>query len=188
MALVVLLRGVNVGGHRAFRPTALARQLKHLGAVNIGAAGTFVIRKRVPRAELCAELAQWLPFHTDIVICQGREILRLMSSDIFAGRPAPPGVVRFASALVRGSREAPPLPISLPPRGRWLVRVLARDGRFVLGEYRRHMKTIGLLGALDWVLGAPVTTRNWNTMTAIVRVLEGGAGRGPIQKVNRGEG
>ena len=47
MALVVLLRGINVGGHRTFRPTALAEQLKHLGAVNIGAAGTFVIRRPV---------------------------------------------------------------------------------------------------------------------------------------------
>ena len=44
MALVVLLRGVNVGGHRTFRPTTLAEQLRHLDAVNVGAAGTFVIR------------------------------------------------------------------------------------------------------------------------------------------------
>ena len=43
MALVVFLRGVNVGGHRTFRPTTLTKQLKHLDAVNIGAAGTFVI-------------------------------------------------------------------------------------------------------------------------------------------------
>jgi hypothetical protein len=30
VALVVLLRWVNVGGHRTFRPTTLAKQLKHL--------------------------------------------------------------------------------------------------------------------------------------------------------------
>jgi len=30
VALVVLLRGVNVGGHRIFRPAALAKQLRHL--------------------------------------------------------------------------------------------------------------------------------------------------------------
>ena len=55
MALVVLLRGVNVGGHRTFRPTTLAEQLKHLDAANIGAAGTFVIRRPVTRAQLRAE-------------------------------------------------------------------------------------------------------------------------------------
>ena len=47
MALVVFLRGVNVGGHRTFRPTVLAKQLKHLGAVNIGAAGTFVVHRPI---------------------------------------------------------------------------------------------------------------------------------------------
>ena len=41
VALVVLLRGINVGGHRTFRLSALAEQPKHLDAVNIGAAGTF---------------------------------------------------------------------------------------------------------------------------------------------------
>ena len=55
MALVVLLRGVNVGGHRTFRPTKLAAQLRHLGAVNVGAAGTFVIRQPVTRAQLRAD-------------------------------------------------------------------------------------------------------------------------------------
>jgi hypothetical protein len=43
----MLLRGVNVGGHRTFRPARLAEQLGHLGAINVGAAGTFVIRAPV---------------------------------------------------------------------------------------------------------------------------------------------
>jgi uncharacterized protein (DUF1697 family) len=35
VALVVLLRGVNVGGSRIFRPAALARELEHLDAIII---------------------------------------------------------------------------------------------------------------------------------------------------------
>ena len=50
MALVVLLRGVNVGGHRTFRPTVLVRRLESLDVVNVGAAGTFVVRRPVARA------------------------------------------------------------------------------------------------------------------------------------------
>ena len=34
--------GVNVGGHRTFRPTILARELSAYDVVNVGAAGTFV--------------------------------------------------------------------------------------------------------------------------------------------------
>ena len=172
MALVVLLRGLNVGGHRTFRPSALAEQLQHLDAVSIGAAGTFVIRQPVSRAQLRGEVARRLPFHAEIVICEGREILRLMSHDLFAGHSVRPGIVRFVSVLSRlPQAAAPPLPMQLPSRGKWLLKVLARDDRFILGLYRRHMKVIGYLGTLDRLVGVPVTTRNWNTITAIANVL-----------------
>jgi hypothetical protein len=49
--------------------------------------------------------------------------------------------------------------------------VIASANRFVVGEYRRHMKTIGYLGEIDRVFGAPATTRNWNTILSIVRLL-----------------
>ena len=172
MTHVVLLRGVNVGGHRTFRPARLAEQLQHLGAVNIGAAGTFVIRQRVTQAQLRAEFAERLPFDTDIMICRSREIARLVSHDWFAGRPSRPDIVRFVSVLSRAPRVSPSLPLTLPPRGQWLLRVLARDGRFVIGEYRRQMKAIGYLGTLDRVFGSSATTRNWNTITAIAKALD----------------
>ena len=174
MALVVLLRGVNVGGHRTFRPAALARQLKHLDVVNIGAAGTFVIRRAVTRAQLRAELVRRLPFDTEIMICQGREIVRMMSQNHFADQPVRPDIVRFVSVLSQRPRLAASLPMSFPSSGKWLLKILARDNRFVFGMYRRHMKVIGYLGTLDRLFGVPVTTRNWNTITAIARVLGNG--------------
>jgi len=51
------------------------------------------------------------------------------------------------------------------------VRVIESKNRFVFGEYRRHMKTIGYLGQIDKLFGAPATTRNWNTILAIVRIV-----------------
>lgn len=175
MGLVVLLRGVNVGGHRTFRPTTLAEQLKHLDAVNIGAAGTFVIRRSVTRAQLRADFARGLPFDAEIMICQGREIVRLMSQDHFAGQPVRPDIVRFVSVLSKRPRSAPSTPISFPSSGKWLLKILARDSRFVFGLYRRHMKAISYLRSLDRLFGVPVTTRNWNTITAIAKVLDHGA-------------
>ena len=171
MALVVLLRGVNVGGHRTFRPATLTKQLKNLDAVNIGAAGTFVIRQPVTQAQLREELASRLPFDTEIMICQGREIARLMNRNYFADQPVRPDVVRFVSVLSRRPRTAPSMPMSFPPSGRWLMKILARDNRFVFGLYRRHMKAIRYLGARDRIFGVPVTTRNWTTMNAIASVL-----------------
>jgi len=173
MALVVFLRGVNVGGHRTFRPSILARDLSDYDVVNVGAAGTFVVRKPGSRAGFRAELLRKLPFETDIVLCDGRDLIRLETEHPFGTEPSRADVVRFVSILTKGARVRGSLPITLPPRGRWLLRVIASTNRFVFGVYRRHMKTIGYLGQIDKLVGAPVTTRNWNTIVAIVRILKG---------------
>lgn len=59
----------------------------------------------------------------------------------------------------------------LPPSGKWLLKILSREGRFVFGVYRRDMKVIGYLGAVDRLFGVPATTRNWNTIATIAKVL-----------------
>jgi uncharacterized protein (DUF1697 family) len=171
VAAVVLLRGVNVGGHKTFRPSVLATQLKHLDAVNIGAAGTFVIRQPIDQAQLRAEFERRLPFDAHIMICHGRDIAALMARDFFSDHAARPDIVRFVSVLSQSPRSAPSTPMSLPATGQWQVKILAREKRFVVGLYRRHMKAIGHLGTLDRVFGVPATTRNWNTITAIAATL-----------------
>lgn len=171
MALVVFLRGVNVGGHRTFRPTQLAEALKHLGAVNIGAAGTLVLRQPMTQARARTEVARKLPFVTEIVVCQGRDIASLISKNPFEGQSARRGVVRFVSVLSRRPRLTPTTPLRFPCSGQWLLKILTRRGRFVIGMYRRHMKVIGLIGGIDRLYGVPLTTRNWNTMVAIAKVL-----------------
>lgn len=175
MAHVVFLRGVNVGGHRTFRPTTLVQQLKRYDVVNIGAAGTFVVHTPTSQARLRAELHRRLPFETEIVICKGEEVLAFADGDPFRDEPVGSGVVRFVSVLARRPRLVPSLPMRLPVKGRWLLKILATENRFVFGQYRRHMKAIGYLGMIDRIFGVPVTTRNWNTITTIVKVLRDGA-------------
>jgi uncharacterized protein (DUF1697 family) len=171
MALVVFLRGVNVGGHRRFRPSVVARELKQYEIASVGAAGTFVVRKPGARTKFCAELRRKLPFDTAVVLCEGRDLLRLVEEDPFAAEPSRPDVVRFVSILAKAGKLRVPLPVAFPPDGEWLVRVIEQRQQFVLGVYRRHMKTIGYLGQVDQLFDVPVTTRNWNTIAAIVRIL-----------------
>ena len=172
MALVVLLKGVNVGGHRTFRPSVLAQQLKRFDVVNIGAAGTFVVRRKVSRLRLRAELARRLPFETTVVVCDGRDILRLTAVDRFAGQPSAKEVLQFVSVLAKRRNPPCPPPFQLPAEGRWGLKVFACLDQFVLGVHRREMKAISYLGQLEKIFGVPATTRNWNTMLAIARVLE----------------
>ncbi len=172
VALVVFLRGVNVGGHRRFRPSVLARQLRRYDVVNVGAAGTLVVRRPGTRAAFRAALLDRLPFDATVALCEGRDLIRLETENPFAAQPSVPDVVRFVSILPTASRVRAPLPVTFPTDGPWLVQVIAREGRFVFGMYRRHMKTIGCLGQIDKLYGLPVTTRNWNTILAIVRILK----------------
>jgi uncharacterized protein (DUF1697 family) len=177
MALVVLLRGVNVGGHHTFRPSILARDLSEYDVVNVGAAGTFVVRNPGPRAQFHDALRRTLPFTTHIVMRNGADLLRLESEHPFGPEPSTPDLVRFVSFLSAAGRKRPSFPITLPPSGKWLVRIIGATNRIAFGEYRRHMKTIGYLGRIDSLFGVPATTRNWNTVEAIVRILKA-EGRG----------
>ena len=105
------------------------------------------------------------------MICQGREIVRMMSQDHFPGEPVRRDIVRFVSVLSQRPRSAPSTPMRFPSKGKWLLKILAREGRFVFGVYRRQMQAIRYLGTLDRLFGTPATTRNWNTITAIAKVL-----------------
>jgi uncharacterized protein (DUF1697 family) len=173
MALVVFLRGMNVGGHRRFRPRVLAERLNEYDVVNVGATGTFVVRKPGSLTKFRAVLKRELPFDAHVSICDGREIIRLATVDPFDGRPSRADIVRFVSVLPKASRVVNRFPIHLPTSDAWFVRVIGSRKQLVFGEYRRHMKTIGYLGQIDEIFGVPVTTRNWNTVRAIVRALEG---------------
>jgi uncharacterized protein (DUF1697 family) len=172
MALVVFLRGINVGGHRRFRPSVLAAGLRDYDVVSVGAAGTFVVRKPgTSAASFCAEVLRKLPFQAEVMVCRDRDLMRLETENPFATMSQRPGVVRFVSILPRSAR-GPALPIRLPQSREWYVRLISSRGRFIFGEYRRHMRTIRYLGNIDKLYGVPVTTRNWNTILAVVRLLK----------------
>ncbi len=170
-ALAVFLRGVNVGGNRVFRPALLPAKLPELDLVNIGAAGTFVVRRRIAPAAVRAALSRYLPFTADIMICRGEQVRALLASDPFAGQRLRKDDVRFVSVLGGRPDVEPLLPMEFRDGRRWLVRLIRRQDCFLVGAYRRHMKTIGYLGRIDRVLDVPITTRNWNTMLAVGKTL-----------------
>src|SRR5215475_8976867 len=110
MPLVVFFRGINVGGHRRFRPSVLARELGAYDVVNVGAAGTLVVRKPRSRAKFLAALRRKLPF--------GPEPLR-------------PDAVRFVSILSKAGPGEASFPIAIPEDGEWFVRIIGSKNRLV---------------------------------------------------------
>ena len=171
MRWVVFLRGVNVGKANRCQPAVIAKQLSRLGVINIGAVGTFVVRKDVSESALRSAMAKQLPFKCEIVICPARDITKLATKDPFSGQPAGDKITQFVSVLAKSLPLPLNLPHCLPSPDDWLLKITGIQDRFVLGVYRREMKAIGYLGKLEKLLGVPATTRSWHTMQKVVQIL-----------------
>ena len=156
MRQVVFLRAVNVGGANQCRPTLLAKQLSKFDVINVGAVGTFVVRENVRES----------------VLRNASDVIKLASRDPFSRQPSGPDITRFVNVLAKRLPSPPALPLSLPSDDDWLLKVIAIEGRFVLGLYRRQMKAISHLGKVEKLLGVPATNRNWNTIKKVAEILD----------------
>jgi uncharacterized protein (DUF1697 family) len=173
MSSVVFLRGVNVGGHKAFRPSALVRELTALSVVSVGAAGTFVVRTPASPAEVRARFQKALPFEAVVMVSAARELTELMEADPFSGSPAGLAEGHFISVLEARPRRLPTLPIRAPAGRDWQVSIDAVHGRFVVSVQRR----IGRANlypneVVEKQLGISATTRGWATILKVHAALE----------------
>ncbi len=176
-------------GH--FAQSVLANDLAAYDVVNVGAAGTLVVRKPGSRTKFLAALRRRLPFETDVAFCDASDLIRLETENPFGAEPVHQDVVQFVSILSKASRSKASLPIAFPGGKEWFVRIIGSRNRLVFGVYRRHMRTIGYLGKIDELFGASATTRSWSTMLSVLRILKAnkqatnGMTDGPYKKQNR---
>jgi len=107
-----------------------------------------------------------------IIICEGRDILELVSQDPFPGqRSTRRDIVQFVSVQAKQQQPFCAPPFSVPTTGRWCVKVLSQYKRFVIGMHRREMAAIKHLGQLEKLVGGPITTRSWTTILTLARLL-----------------
>jgi uncharacterized protein (DUF1697 family) len=172
MASVVFFRAVNVGLHQRFQPGALAKKLADLGVVNIGAAGTFVVRGNISAAKLRAEILRHLPFKPELMICPAREVLAIADGKLQGKPPAAKGVTAFLSVLQKPPSQSAKLPADYPETGKWQVRIMACLGKFVL-SWRIDGADLYANAVVEKHFGIKATTRNWNTVRTIEKVLAG---------------
>jgi uncharacterized protein (DUF1697 family) len=124
------------------------------------------------RAKFLTDLRRKLPFEIEVAFCDASDLIRLETVNPFRAEPSNPNVVRFMSIVSKARRGEVSFPVALPEGEEWFVRIIGARNRLVFGEYRRHMKTIGYLGQLDELFGAPATTRSWSTMLSVLRILK----------------
>ena len=145
-----------------FSPAAVA---KKLDLVNVGAAGTFVSRRRVTVKDIAAAL----PFETAIVIVPAADLVALVAA---GPPPAPTGATVFVSVLTAAPTKEPTLPIDVPMGKDWAVRVVERRGPFVVAVRRLgSQRGLDLNGIIERAYGVPFTTRAWGTIARIRAAL-----------------
>jgi uncharacterized protein (DUF1697 family) len=173
MSLVVFMRGANVGGHKVFQPSLLARELAHLGMANVGAAGTFVVTGRCSQRALRAELTRRLVFPTELMICRGRELVELARGDPFPPESSPGDLRRFVSIMAKTPRSLPRLPLIIPATEAWQVKVVVVLGRYVLAWWRRLGRSfVDPNAVVEKYFGVTDTTRHWDTIVRIAGMLD----------------
>jgi uncharacterized protein (DUF1697 family) len=166
------MRGVNVGGHKKFQPSVLARELADFDVVNVGAAGTFVVRRPITQAALRAEILRRLPFDAELMICPGRNIIELLRGDPFPASRLEKDVRPFVTVTAKTPRTLPRLPFCQPTSDHWEVKIIAVTGRFALSLWRKMGR--GILYSNEVVekhFGVAATTRGWNTIMTIGELL-----------------
>ena len=172
MALIALLRGANVGRYRRFRPAELAKEMAELSVVNIGAAGTLVVKKPIGAAAFRAELVKRLAFETDIMICSAAEILALAESKPFQRPHSGSDARAMVTVLAKKPKTLPELPIRRPEGKDWQVDLFRVAGRFALAFWRGdRTRLIYPNEVAEKVLGIPGTTRTSSTIEAACAIL-----------------
>lgn len=174
---MVFLRAANVGGSQVFRPAKVAAALKRLDVVNVGAAGTFVVRSAASPTTIRRELTRQLPFDPVLAIRPAREIVALVARDPFAGVAFSRDLRGWVGVLTAPVRRRPPLPCRLPASGRWSIRFDEIDGAFAMGLWQRDEEGKLIPGsAVERLLGVPMTVRWWETVLKVANILAASAG------------
>jgi uncharacterized protein (DUF1697 family) len=174
MPHVVFLRAANVGGKNVFRPAQLAVALAHLDAVNVGAAGTFLVRGSASAASIRREVLAHLPFELEMSVRPAREILQLVRSEPFAHAQLSRDLRGWVAVLAKPSKAPPALPLRVPEGKAWSVRFDRVEGAFAMGLWRRPTRGFTFPGkVVEDSLGVRATTRWWETIVRIAKLIEG---------------
>jgi uncharacterized protein (DUF1697 family) len=171
MRWVVFLRAANVGKNNRFQPAQLVKNLAGLEMVNVGAVGTFVVRKNVTEQKLRAALARELKFKCEIMICPAKTIIDLARDNPLA-RLISDDIEGFATILAAEPARTS-FPICVPDDKNWQVKLVQLKGLAVL-SLRRKIPGGRFYPneVIEKKLGVPGTTRNWNTIEKVLKILE----------------
>lgn len=174
---VALLRGINVGGNKKVPMADLKKLLASMGFSDVQTllnSGNVVFKgKAMPIDQLEKKLETAIEKHfgfpVPVIVRSGEEMKQLIDSDPFSGIEVTKDIRLYLSFLKNEPKEVPAIP--------WQT----DDGAFRILEYRNatvismldlsKTKTVVGMKALEDFFGKNITTRNWNTVVKIGKLI-----------------
>ena len=177
MRWVVFLRAANVGKHNRFQPSVLAKQLPKFGVINVGAVGTFVIREDVDEKTLRSAIVRKLPFKCDVMICRAKEIVDLVRDNPLKNERTDDDRRVFLTVMskppVSSGRQSLALPFYAPTKENWEVKIVQIKGMLALSLCRRLRENpLYPNQVIEKNFGVATTTRSWNTIEKVAKILK----------------
>jgi uncharacterized protein (DUF1697 family) len=173
---VAFLRGINMIGHRPIKMQAVQKAFEQAGFKNVktvGASGNVVfdasdvnrltVTKRIERV-----LEKTSGHHIKVALRTVHEIQTLADSQPFR-RIRPARYTKFLVTFLAGkSKHTLQIPCASPEQDFKIIRVSGGEGCSLAFLSPKRMRT-GVLSFMETTFGRDVTTRNWSTVSKILK-------------------
>jgi uncharacterized protein (DUF1697 family) len=173
---VAFLRGINVGGHNPVPMTALKKIFESLGFENVK---TLLVSGNVlfdvPQTssgvlvqKIEAKLEKTFGYEIGVLVSTIKELQQLEKTNPFKGIL----VTRQTRLYVTFFSEKPKISLKIPYESSnksFKIIQITTNKVFSVLTLSPNSKTTDLMGALEKEFGKKITTRNWNTITRILK-------------------
>jgi uncharacterized protein (DUF1697 family) len=175
-AYIAFLRAVNVAGHAVVKMDALCGAFTAVGCRNVRSfiqSGNVIFESSASESatlrSLRREIRNLLGQEPGIFLRTLKEIAQLVDRDPFKDFKAQRDVKLYVAFLASKPRVKPQFPLLLPKAG---LEAFAMSGREVFIVSRPNPRGFTGNNFIEKELQVSATSRNWNTITKIVKFAE----------------
>lgn len=171
------LRGINVGGKHKVPMAELRKVLETMGFGGVKTllnSGNVVFSTADGNLEALegkmeARLQETFGFPIPIIIRNSKEIGDMISADPFMDVAVTPDIRLYVSLLKRAPNHPPELPWVSPDESFRIIKIAGKAAHSILDLSKT--KTVDAMSALEKFFSKEITTRNWNTIQKIHKLL-----------------
>jgi uncharacterized protein (DUF1697 family) len=145
-------------------------------AKSVGHAGNLLWTQpagKVPREKLRALLGRRLGESPELMVRSARDMRRIIAAEPFGPLTSDKAIKLYVVFLSRKPKQVPPLPQRLEKEALELVAVIGREA-YVVSRKKPGTVMYGFPNQfVEKALGVPATSRNWNTVVKIAKLVKG---------------